>query len=121
MRIGTQNGQYDVYDRNIRVNYVNDGVLCHDALHYDAINRAMVNAGLPLKNLTMLNMARNATQLSAKFQVADSFQNILILATPLPLTPMSKTLQFSVSTKEPEDRIENVILFKQVLKTVKLM
>ena len=121
MRIGTQNGQYDVYDRNIRVNYVNDGVLCHDALHYDAINRAMVNAGLPLKNLTMLNMARNAPLLSAKFQVADSFQNILILATPLPLTPMSKTLQFSVSTKEPADRIENVILFKQVLKTVKLM
>ena len=121
MRIGTQNGQYDVYDRNIRVNYENDGVLCHDALHYDAINRAMVNAGLPLKNLTMLNMARNAVALASKFKVVDGDQNILILATPLPLTPMSKTLQFSVSTKAPEDRIENVILFKQVLRTVKLM
>jgi hypothetical protein len=51
--------QTDVYDRDIRVNYNESGVVTHDPLHYDAINRTMLNASLPLKNLTCLNQLRN--------------------------------------------------------------
>jgi hypothetical protein len=57
--------------------------------------------------------------------LADRFDNKdlaqLILACPLPMTPMSKKLQFTVNTKDNNDFIINgVILFKQVLKSVKL-
>jgi hypothetical protein len=118
----------DVYDRNIKVNYNDDAgkVLCHDPLHYDALNRTMLNASLPLKNLTCLNMLRDNAAHSVS--LADRYKggldrelSLLMLCTPLPLTQQMKKLQFSVSTKAAEDTIQNVILFKQILKTVKLM
>jgi hypothetical protein len=118
----------DVYDRNIKVNYNDEAgkVLCHDPLHYDSLNRTMLNASLPLKNLTCLNMLRDNAAHSVS--LADRFKggfarelSLLMLCTPLPLTQQMKKLQFSVSTKAAEDKVENVILFKQVVKTVKLM
>jgi hypothetical protein len=124
----------DVYDRNIKVNYNDETgkVLCHDPLHYDALNRTMLNASLPLKNLTCLNMLRDNAEKSVT--LADRFRggsivggidlrelSLLMLCTPLPLTAGSKKVQFSVSTKAAEDKVENVILFKQIVKQVKLM
>lgn len=118
----------DVYDRNIKVNYNDETgrVLCHDPLHYDALNRTMLNSSLPLKNLTCLNMVRDTADhfitLAERFKGGvDRELSLLMLCTPLPLTQGMKKLQFSVSTKAPEDKVENVILFKQVVKTVKLM
>lgn len=114
----------DVYDRNIRVNY-NDAagkVMCHDPLHYDALNRTMLNSSLTLKNLTCLNMLRDnaehAVTLDDRYKERDLA--LMMLCTPMPLTPGMKKLQFSVSTKAAEDKIENVILFKQVIKQVRL-
>jgi hypothetical protein len=118
----------DVYDRNIRVNYNDEvgRVLCHDPLHYDALNRTMLNASLPLKNLTCLNMIRDTDDhfvtLAERFKGGlDRELSLLMLCTPLPLTQGMKKLQFSVSTKEAEDKVENVILFKQIIRSVKLM
>ncbi len=114
----------DVYDRNIRVNYHDDEllVLCHDPLHYDAINRTMLNSALPLKNLTCLNMRRDTDEHSVTLsqRYNDRGNALMMLCTPLPLTTGSKKLQFSVSTKEAIDRIYNVILFKQIMRQVKL-
>lgn len=118
----------DVYDRNIKVNY-NDAegkVLCHDPLHYDAINRTMLNSSLTVKNLTCLNMLRDnaihSVTLADRFKGGDNRElALMMLCTPLPLTNQMKKLQFSVSTKEPADRVENVILFKQIVRSVKLM
>jgi hypothetical protein len=122
--------QSDVYDRDIFVNYNDTGVLTHDPLHYDSINRTMLNTGLPLKNLTFLNMVRDKTTifqsrtrndltLPERFDNKDLAQ--LILACPLVMTPMSKKLQFTVNTKDANDFIINgVILFKQVVRSVKL-
>jgi len=114
----------DVYDRDTVVNY-NDGVgkvLCHDPLHYDSINRTFLNASLPLKNLTCLNQLRNdagnSVTLEDRFKERDL--QLLMLACPLPLTAGSKKVQFSVATKDIADKVENVILFKQVIKSVKL-
>lgn len=115
----------DVYDRDTFVNY-NDGVgkvLCHDPLHYDSINRTMLNASLPLKNLTCLNQLRNdagnSVTLEDRFKERDL--QLLMLACPLPITAGSKKVQFSVATKNVADKVENVILFKQVIRSVKLM
>lgn len=115
----------DVYDRNIKVNYNDEvgRVLCHDPLHYDALNRTMLNSALPLKNLTCLNMLRD--NVAHSVTLADRYKErdlaLLMLCTPLPLTASPKKLQFSVSTKAAEDKVENVILFKQIVRQVKLM
>ena len=117
----------DVYDRNINVNYNDeDGrVLCHDALHYDSINRTMLNASIPLKNLTCLNMLRDNAAHSVT--LADRFNgglerelSLMMLCAPLPVTQQSKKVQFTVNTKGIDNKIENVILFKQILRTIKL-
>ena len=121
-------GVSDIYDRDIFVNYNEEGVLTHDPLHYDSINRTMLNAGLPLKNLTFLNMVRDKSAVAGgqnDLTLSERFDNKnlaqLILACPLPLSPMSKKLQFTVSTKDANDFIINgVILFKQVIRSVKL-
>jgi len=120
----------DVYDRNINVNYnaaVASNVLCHDPLHYDSINRTFLNAALPLKSLLGVSMLRNKVDntvtLADRFKGgsdADKELSQLMLCTPLPLTPGMKKLQFSVATKAPEDKVENVILFKQIIRSVRL-
>lgn len=120
--------QEDCYDRDIRVNYNDLAVLTHDPLHYDSINRTILNAGLSLKNLTFLNMVRDKSATAGgrnDLTLADRFNNQsltqLILACPLPLTPVSKKLQFTVSTKDNNGHIINgVILFKQVVRSVRL-
>ncbi len=118
----------DIYDRNIKVNYNDETgrVLCHDPLHYDALNRTFLNSSLPLKNLTCLNMLRDnvahSVSLAERFKGGvDRELSLLMLCAPLPLTQGMKKLQFSVSTKATEDKVENVILFKQVVRSVKLM
>jgi len=115
----------DVYDRNIHVNFhdAEQEVLCHDPLHYDAINRTFLNAAIPLKNLTCLNMCRSngvttSVTLDERFNKRDNA--LMMLCTPLPLTASTKKLQYSVSTKTGMDRINNVILFKQIVKSVRL-
>jgi hypothetical protein len=115
----------DVYDRNIRVNY-HDGVgevMCHDPLHYDAINRTFLNAGLTLKNLTCLNMVRDTVLHTVSLEDRFDYRPnaLMMLCTPLPLTAGTKKLQFTVETKDaPVRTINNVILFKQIVKMVKL-
>jgi hypothetical protein len=120
----------DVYDRNINVNYnaaVGSNVLCHDPLHYDSINRTFLNAALSLKSLLGVSMLRNNADNSVT--LADRFKggadgdkelSQLILCTPLPLTAGMKKLQFSVATKGTNDTIQNVILFKQIIRSVRL-
>jgi hypothetical protein len=68
--------------------------------------------------------AEHSVTLADRFKGGDGILrelSLLMLCTPLPLTQQMKKLQFSVSTQEAGDKVENVILFKQILKTVKLM
>lgn len=117
----------DIYDRDIQVNKegLNDGIY-HDSLHYDALNRTFVNAGLTLKNLSMTAMARVKTGLPGAndLRLQDRFSNealqILIASTPTPITPVPKKLQYTINCKTANDLIQNVILFKQVVKMIKL-
>lgn len=119
--------QSDVYNRNINVNYNDEGVLTHDPLHYDSINRTMLNSALPLRNLTFLNMVRDKTAVAGgenDLTLAERYDNKslaqMIIACPLPETSMSKKVQFTVNTKDGDNKVEGVILFKQILKSVRL-
>ena len=116
----------DIYDRDIEVNKVSaEGSFFHDSLHYDAVNRTFVNGGLTLKNLSMCCMARSAIDPDLNnLSLTDRFDNpelqILVCATPTPVTALPKTLQYHITCKTPLIVIGNVILFKQVVKMIKL-
>jgi hypothetical protein len=116
----------DVYDRDIAVNIVDGGVLMPSSLHYDAINRTFLNAGLPLKSLKLAGCRftkADATEndISVENRYTDVTNNITILATPTPVTAGTKKLQFNVDTYDVMGAvIENVILYKQVVRQVKL-
>jgi hypothetical protein len=120
----------DIYDRDIRVNKLGAGNdqlgIFHDSLHYDAVNRTFVNAGYTLKNLSMTAMARAKTGVPGAndLRLSDRFNNqalqILVASTPTPITPVAKKLQYTINCKTANDVISNVILFKQVVKMIKL-
>jgi hypothetical protein len=122
MRIDNQ----DVYDRNINTNYLTGKLtklhLTNDSLHMDSINRTFLNASIPLRNLTMMAMVRDREEYSNEMRFAngeDGENNrIMILASPTPITNTTKKLQFNLENKDGHP-IEDVILYKQCLRTVK--
>ena len=122
MRIDNQ----DVYDRNINTNYLSGKLtklhLTNDSLHMDSLNRTFLNASIPLRNLTMMAMIHNSLEYSnsTRFENGDfgDDNRIMILATPTPLTTTTKKLQFNLENKD-EHAIGDVILYKQVVRTVK--
>jgi hypothetical protein len=106
----------DVYDRDINVNKTNSKEnYIHDSLHFDALNRTFVNMMKPLKNLNFVNMAQTQATLSNRFNQADL--QLMVIGTPTPLTPDTKKFQVNLVAS---DNINNIILFKQVLKSIKL-
>jgi hypothetical protein len=120
----------DVYDRDIPVNTLNGcvapGLPMPSPLHYDALNRTLLNAGLPLKSLK-LNGCRftkanaNINDISVDNRYDEVTNNILICATPTPVTAISKKIQYNVETKDEEGAvIENVILYKQCVRSFNL-
>lgn len=113
----------DVYDRDISVNIPDGAVLNYNPLHYDAINRTFLNAGLPLKSLKLVGQrmtkedaTENNISISDRYTAVTN--NILLLATPTPITAGNKKLQFNVATDGGV--IENVVLYKQILRSIKL-
>jgi hypothetical protein len=116
----------DVYDRDIAINIVDGGVLMPSSLHYDAINRTFLNAGLPLKSLKLAGCRftredADENDISVSNRYTAPTNNITILATPCPITAGSKKLQFNVSTYDVVGAvIENIVLYKQIIRSVKL-
>jgi hypothetical protein len=107
----------DIIDRDVFVNKQGvSNMYTHDALHYDLINKTFLNANLPLKNLTCLNLGRDKTALNDKFSV--DVNQILMICTPTPMTSMPKKYQVNLDTKP--GNVGNVILYKQVVKTLKM-
>jgi hypothetical protein len=113
----------DVYNRDILVN--KDNVIefrIHDALHYDSISRTFQNAGYPLKDMAFLGLKRNVEigDVEYKKRFSDDDQQIMLLCAPMPLTAMTKKLQFNiVANKSVGAKVENVILYKQVVRSIK--
>jgi len=124
--------EMDVYDRDINTNF-NSGesdrrIITHDSLHYDSINRTFLNAGLPLRNLSMMAMLQRKIPEDTPFKEEDRFPNgeigeanrIMVVASPTPVTPLMKNLQFNLTNKANGDIMPDVILFKQVAKAISL-
>jgi hypothetical protein len=113
----------DVYNRDIIVNKSNSKESrIHDALHYDSVYRTFLNANYPLKDMSFLSLKRNVavggTAYKSRFTVPS--QQIMVCCCPTPLTPLSKKLQFNVvADKAGDSKIENVILYKQVMRSIK--
>jgi hypothetical protein len=113
----------DVYNRDIIVNKSNSTQSrIHDALHYDSVYRTFLNANYPLKDMSFLSLKRNPSygdnEYKSRFTVAS--QQIMVCCCPTPLTPLSKKLQFNVvANKDSGSKVENVILYKQVMRSVK--
>ena len=111
----------DVYNRDIVVNKESASEKrIHDSLHYDSIARTFQNAGYPLKDMAFLGLKRDVAVGDAgyKSRFASDSQQIMLCCAPMPLTPMTKKLQFNVEAKSGST-VENVILYKQVLKSIK--
>jgi len=113
----------DVYNRDIIVNKstINEKYI-HDALHYDSVYRTFLNANYPLKDMSFLSLKRTVNISNAEFKsrFTAPTQQIMLCCCPTPLTPLSKKLQFNlVADKEETSKIDNVILYKQVMRSVK--
>jgi hypothetical protein len=106
----------DVYDRDILVNKENTlEKNIHDSLHYDSINRTFMNMGKSLKNLNFVNMAQTQQSFTNRFN--QPALQIMLLAAPTPVTAGTKKLQINV---EATENFDNVILYKQIAKGIKL-
>jgi len=112
----------DVYNRDINVNnLISDDIYSHDPLHYDSINRTFVNSNLTLKNLQFASLTRDDHVDGGRGVLTSDTNQILILASPLPFTQQSKKVQFDISCQGMGGLVKNVILYKQVIKSVNLM
>lgn len=113
----------DVYNRDILVNKSNDNKgHIHDSLHYDSVYRTFLNANYPLKDMSFLSLKRSVNKSDSEYKsrFTAPTQQIMVCCCPTPLTPLSKKLQFNlVADKVSESKIENVILYKQVMRSVK--
>lgn len=116
MRVDNQ----DVYNRDILVNKSNDTEsYIHDSLHYDSVYRTFLNANYPLKDMSFLSLKRKVdiTEDEYKSRFTVPSQQIMLCCCPTPLSPLSKKLQFNLTAEGGV--IDNVILYKQVMRSVK--
>ena len=123
-----RNDNLDIYDRDILVNQLTGKSirhkLTHDSLHYDSINRTMLNSGIPFRNATLMGMVQTtdfAYSNEVRFSNDASFDDnkIMIIAAPVPLTATTKKFQYNLTNKTGHV-INDVILFKQVMRTINL-
>jgi len=123
--------QEDVTDRDVVVQKIINNPTynkCYfdDTLHYDLQARTFLNANIPLRNFTQIAMSRDGQSNSISAGLADSggkygveTNRLMIMGCPTPITPSTKELQLNINCKAG-GAIDNVVLFKQVVKTVKL-
>jgi hypothetical protein len=127
----------DICDRDINIQKVPPAsdpsqtiFFSYDGTHYDLLNKTFLNASIPLRNLTQLNLSRDGAPVALPtlppFALA---KRLFLLAAPTPLTATQKQFQLNLTTRPdflpgaPNDvyyNIDNVILYKQVLKSIKL-
>jgi hypothetical protein len=108
----------DVVDRDIFVNKQYQGnPYGVDNLHYELINRTFKNASFPLKSLECASISRTDDAQALRF-VKDTNQ-ILLICCPTPMTTDTKKFQVNIEAKSGQT-ISNVILFKHVLRSIKL-
>lgn len=107
----------DTYDRDINYNYASNFPYTHDVAYYEMLNKTFMNGSIPLKNMSSVALSRNEMNLVDYFDRPEL--QILIIATPTPLTATQKQVQLNINAKDGE-LIQNLVLFKQCMKTIKM-
>lgn len=111
----------DVVDRDILTNknYGVDAatVRVHDPLHYDLLRKTCINGGYAIKNIALSDVSKVEGTYNQLLNEPEN--NIMVVSCPLPLTQENKKVQINL-TNEGTNNIETVLLYKQVLRTIKL-
>lgn len=124
-------GGEDVTDRDVRVQLINANAAFNknyfdETLHYDQIMRTFANSGgLPLKNYSQVAMSRDGQSnvIYTSLNQADGGKygveanRLIVLATPTPMTVGTKEFQVNINCRQ-DGTIENLIVFKQLVRTV---
>lgn len=119
----------DVYDYDIEVNreagtgFANLTLVdSNDGLHYDALNRVFMNSGLKLKSLIPAYDTRKGVDYFDELLTNRDENKILVLGTPTNLTPNYKLFQVVIENKKllNKTNIDNIILYKQIVRSIKL-
>ena len=106
----------DVVDRDINVNTLTaSNTYLNDPLHYELVNRTFVNASMNLNNLTGVNINTDAQTLTNRFTSPNN--QVFVICSPTPITQNSKKYQVNLNSSSA---INNVVLFKQVVRSLKL-
>jgi len=92
----------DLTDRDVEIS---------KPLYYDGISRYAVNQNMKLKNLREKNEKVSNRTLS---------NNIVFIGTNVPLTQEHKLLQVDIKSKASSNGLQDIQLYKSVMKTVKL-
>lgn len=108
----------DVTDRDVNINLPTSNPYAVDPLHYELLNRTFLNAGFPLKSLESASFSRSDDEQSLRLKKAEN--QIVLICCPTPMTANTKKFQVNLATTDPAAKIKNVILFKQVLRSIKL-
>lgn len=124
--------QEDVTDRDVVVqklinNPTYSACYFDDTLHYSLLYKTFGNASIPLRNYTMIAMSRDGQENAihkadddaggGKYGVPTN--RLMIMGCPTPMTPTTKELQVNINCQQG-GIVDNVILFKQIVKTVQL-
>ena len=102
----------DLTNRNVELPGADDRPT---SLYYDRLGMTLLNANLPLRNLTEL--IRNQTAGWDSRYTADTLRNVFI-GNPLPITPQRKLVQVSINGSGAG--VNTIQLFKHVAKSIKL-
>tara|TARA_R110000803_G_scaffold133488_3_gene200652 strand:- start:24 stop:1199 length:1176 start_codon:yes stop_codon:yes gene_type:complete len=94
----------------------NRDVETYSPLYYDQLGKTLLNANLPLRDLTDTNPDRNSTYNNRYIQG----NRLIFIGTPLPLTPRRKQVQISIDGNGASGGVTKLELYKQVVRSVNL-
>jgi hypothetical protein len=114
--------EYDV-ECNRNPNQGGQLVDLHDALYYDGLSKLFTQIGRKL-NCIVPALNTNSIVTPTNGYTNQSLNKVILLGTPTQLTPLTKLFQLTIQNKNPEPDqdsvINEIVLFKQVQKTLNL-
>jgi len=114
----TAKTQYESFRlRSDNVDLTNRAVDYQSPLYYDRIGMTLLNANLPLRNLTEQNL-QVGNGFDARYTTAP--HNLIFIGNPLGITPMRKMVQVSIDGNAAGAGVNEIQLYKQVVKSIKL-
>ena len=116
--VNTNANQYEDFRlRNNNVDLTDRSVDYQSPLYKDRLAMTLLNANLPLKNLIEQKMD---VQAGFNSRYTTTEKKLIFIGNPLPITPMKKLVQISISGNSAGAGVGTLQLYKQVIKSIKL-